>query len=61
VQGFGFLLPGEIRIYLEMTGTDPDAGVISGIGKQNAMLGGVQGAFQLVLVAVMVSLRWGGF
>ena len=43
VQGFGFLLPGELRIYREMTSDAPDAGVIAAIGKQNAMLGGVQG------------------
>lgn len=60
VQGFGFLLPGEVRVYLEMTAEDPDPGVISTIGQQNAMLGGVQGAFQLVLVVVMVLLRYGG-
>ncbi|CQR48813.1 hypothetical protein BN996_00261 [Haloferax massiliensis] len=61
VQGFGFLMPGEIRMYFEMTSDDPDPGVISAIGKQNAMLGGVQGAFQLVLIADMVYLRYGGF
>jgi hypothetical protein len=61
VQGFGFLLPGEVRVYLEMTSDDPDPGVISTIGQQNAMVGGVQGLFQLVLVAVMVYLRYGGF
>lgn len=61
VQGFGFLLPGELRIYGEMTGTDPDAGVISAIGQQNAKLGGVQGFLQVVLVAVMVYLSNGGF
>ncbi|WP_419181133.1 hypothetical protein [Haloarcula litorea] len=61
VQGFGFLMPGEIRIYKEMTSAAPDAGVISAIGKQNAMLGGVQGLFQLLLILDMVYLRYGGF
>jgi hypothetical protein len=60
VQGFGFLMPGEIRMYLEMTSDDPDDGVIAAIGKQNAMLGGVQGFFQLLVVLVMVYLRYGG-
>jgi hypothetical protein len=59
VQGFGFLMPGEIRMYREMTSAAPDHAVIAGIGKQNAMLGGLQGLFQLVLVALMVSLRYG--
>ncbi len=61
VQGFGFLLPGEVRMYQEMTSPDPDPGVIAAIGRQNAKLGGVQGGFQLALILVMVSLRFGGF
>ena len=61
VQGFGFLMPGEIRIYKQMVSPDPDAGVISAIGQQNAKLGGLQGLVQLVLVADMVYLRYGGF
>jgi hypothetical protein len=61
VQGFGFLMPGEVRIYLEMIADDPDPGIISAIGQQNAMLGGVQGVFQLVIILDMVYLRYGGF
>lgn len=61
VQGFGFLMPGEIRIYKQMVSPAPDAAVISGIGQQNAKLGGVQGLVQLVLIADMVYLRYGGF
>lgn len=61
VQGFGFLLPGELRMYFEMNTSDPDPGIISEIGQQNAKLGGVQGLFQLVLILVMVYLRYGGF
>jgi hypothetical protein len=61
VQGFGFLLPGELRMYREMRSSDPDPSVISAIGQQNAMLGGVQGAFQLLLILDMVYLRYGGF
>ena len=60
VQGFGVLLPGELRMYAEMTGDEPDPSVIAAIGRQNAMLGGVQGAFQLPVVAVIVAIRWGG-
>jgi hypothetical protein len=60
VQGFGFLLPGEIRMYAQMTSADPDDGVISRIGALNAKLGGVQGLMQLALIGLMVSLRWSG-
>lgn len=61
VQGFGFLLPGELRMYREMTAERPDARVISEVGQLNAKLGGVQGLFQLALILVMVYLRYGGF
>jgi hypothetical protein len=60
VQGFGFLLPGELRMYRQMVSEEPDASVISAIGQQNAKLGGVQGLFQLALILVMVYLRYGG-
>lgn len=60
VLGFGFLLPGEIRMYAEMTSAKPDAGVIARLGSRNAKFGGVQGLFQLVLIGLMVSLRWTG-
>jgi len=61
VQGFGFLLPGELRMYKEMRSATPDPSVIAAIGQQNAMLGGVQGFFQLLLILDMVYLRYGGF
>jgi len=61
VQGFGFLMPGEIRIYRQMVSPSPDVSVISAIGQQNAKLGGLQGLVQLVLIADMVYLRYGGF
>jgi len=61
VQGFGFLMPGEIRIYKQMVSPTPDAAIISAIGQQNAKLGGLQGAMQLLLIADMVYLRYGGF
>ncbi|WP_180843053.1 hypothetical protein [Natrinema zhouii] len=61
VQGFGFLLPGELRMYREMRSATPDPSVISAIGQQNAMLGSVQGFFQLLLILDMVYLRYGGF
>jgi hypothetical protein len=61
VQGFGFLMPGEIRIYKQMISPSPDASIISAIGQQNAKLGGVQGLMQLFLIVDMVYLRYGGF
>jgi hypothetical protein len=56
IQGFGVILPGEIRIHRQLTSADPDYGVIGDIGMRNAKLGGVQGALQLALVFLMVGL-----
>lgn len=59
VLGFGVLLPGEARMYLEMTSDQPDTDLIGRIGMRNAKLSGVEGVFQLSIIAVMVYLRWG--
>ena len=61
VVGFGVLMPGEVRMYREMTSANPDTQLIGDIGLRNAKLSGVQGVLQLAIVAVMVYLRWGGF
>jgi len=61
VLGFGVLMPGEVRIYREMTSDDPDDELIGRIGLRNAKLAGVQGVLQLSVVVLMVSLRYGGF
>ncbi|WP_368408675.1 hypothetical protein [Halorussus salilacus] len=58
VLGFGVLLPGEIRMYLQMTSENPDEEVISEIGMRNAKLAGVQGALQLTIIFVMVYVRF---
>ncbi|MFB6185187.1 MAG: hypothetical protein ABEI96_11580 [Haloarculaceae archaeon] len=61
VQGFGFLMPNEVLIYKEMMSDSPDKERIGRIGLRNAKLSGVQGAFQLAIIVLMVYLRWGGF
>nr|WP_246403673.1 hypothetical protein [Halobellus ruber] len=61
IIGFGILLPGEIRMYLEMTSETPDADLIGAIGMRNAKLSGVEGVLQLSIVAIMVYIRYGGF
>jgi hypothetical protein len=60
IQGFGIILPGEIRIYRQITSDEPDVDVISEIGMRNARLGGIQGLLQLSIVFVMVGIRFGG-
>ena len=59
VQGFGVILPGEVRIYRQLTSGDPDYELVGEIGMRNAKLGGLQGAMQLAIVFVMVGLRFG--
>lgn len=61
VQGFGFLMPNEVLIYREMMSHEPDKERIGRLGMRNAKLSGVQGAFQLAIIVLMVYLRWGGF
>jgi hypothetical protein len=58
VQGFGFLLPSEVLVYRELISASPDRERIGRIGLRNARLSGVQGAFQLAIVVLMVLLRW---
>lgn len=58
VQGFGVILPGEIRIYRQVVSENPDVDLISDIGMRNAKLGGLQGVMQLAIVFVMVGIRW---
>jgi hypothetical protein len=60
VQGFGFLLPNEVLVYLARMGADPDTERLGRRGLRNARLSGVQGGFQLAIVVLMVYLRWGG-
>jgi hypothetical protein len=58
VQGFGVILPGEVRIYRQVVSENPDVDLVSEIGMRNAKLGGLQGLMQLAIVFVMVGLRW---
>jgi len=57
INGFGLVLPGEVRIYRETAADEPDTELIGAIGLRNARLGGVQGALQLAIVVLMVGLR----
>ena len=58
IQGFGFLLPNEIRIFRQLLSERPDIEKISRLGMFNAKLGGVQGVFQLAIIFVMANLRF---
>ncbi|MBI2868231.1 MAG: hypothetical protein HYX96_00190 [Chloroflexi bacterium] len=58
VQGFGLLLPNEIRVFRQLWSDTPDIAKISRLGMMNAKLGGLQGIFQLAVIFVMANLRF---
>lgn len=58
VQGFGILLPNEIRIFRELFSNKPNIDVISRLGMRNAKLGGVQGILQLAIIFIMATIRF---
>lgn len=57
-QGFGLLLPNEIRVFKQLLSERPDVQKISQLGMMNAKLGGLQGIFQLAIIFVMASIRF---
>jgi hypothetical protein len=59
VQGFGILMPTEIRIFLELRKREPNKSKIIQWGMRNVKLAGSQGVFQIVLIFVMANLALG--
>lgn len=58
IQGFGILLPNEVRVFRQLLSREPDIGKISQLGMINAKLGGVQGLFQIAIIVIMAMLRF---
>jgi hypothetical protein len=58
IQGLGFLLPNEVRIFRQLLSDKPDTGKIGQLGMQNARLAGIQGLFQLAIIFIMASIRF---
>jgi len=58
VQGFGYLLPNEIRILRQLLSDKPDIEKIGRLGMRNARLGGIQGILQLSIIFVMAIIRF---
>jgi hypothetical protein len=59
VQGFGIIMPTEIRIFLELRKKEPDRNKIIKLGMRNVKLAGSQGVFQVALIFVMANLALG--
>jgi hypothetical protein len=58
IQGLGFLLPNEVRIFRQLLSDKPDTGKIGQLGMQNARLAGIQGLFQLAIIFIMAGIRF---
>lgn len=56
VQGFGLLLPTEIRIFLELRKQNPDTSKIVRLGMRNVYVSGSQAVFQIAIIFVMAFL-----
>lgn len=59
VQGFGMIMPTEIRIFLELRKKNPNRDKIIKWGMRNVKLAGSQGVFQVGLIFVMANLALG--
>jgi len=59
VQGFGIIMPTEVRIFLELRKKEPDRDRIIKWGMRNLNLAGSQGVFQVALIFVMANLALG--
>jgi hypothetical protein len=59
VQGFGIIMPTEIRVFLELRKKEPDRDRIIKWGMRNVKLAGSQGVFQVALIFVMANLALG--
>ncbi len=60
VQGFGLIMPNEIRIFLELRKDHPDIEKVTKLGMRNIYISGSQSIFQIALIIVMAYLRVGG-
>ena len=59
VQGFGILLPNELRIFLELRKQKPDTQKIIKLGMRNFKIAGSQTIFQFIIIFVMARLAYG--
>lgn len=59
VQGFGMIMPTEIRVFLELQKQEPNRDRIIKWGMRNIKLAGSQGVFQVALIFVMANLALG--
>lgn len=56
IQGFGIILPTEIRIFLELMKGNPNRDKIVRLGMRNIKISGSQVIFQIAIIYVMANL-----
>jgi hypothetical protein len=56
VQGFVILMPNSMRIFIELAKPKPDKDRIARLNGINIRLAGIQGAFQILIIFIMVNI-----
>jgi hypothetical protein len=56
VQGFGLILPNEVRVLLELRKANPDTEKVVKLGMRNIYFAGSQAIFQIAIIFVMAYL-----
>lgn len=56
VQGFGLILPNEVRVLLELMKANPDTEKVVKLGMRNIYFAGSQAIFQIAIIFVMAYL-----
>jgi len=59
-QGFGILLPTEVRIFLELIKPNPNRDKVVKLGMRNITVSGSQAIFQIAIIFVMANLALTG-
>ncbi len=58
VQGFGILLPNELRVFVELRKNTPDTDKIVNLSMRNLNVSGSQAIFQIVIIYIMANLAF---
>ncbi|QKR00223.1 hypothetical protein GWK48_07400 [Metallosphaera tengchongensis] len=56
IQGFGVIVPNEVRIVLELRKEEPDLNKVVKLGMRNIYVSGSQVVFQIVIIFIMANL-----
>jgi hypothetical protein len=58
VQGFGILLPNELRVFSELRKDTPDTDKIVKLSIRNLNMSGSQAIFQIIIIYIMANLAF---